>query len=593
MGGSTSAGKAGQQSISTDTAPFQRFKTNAVVVTGRYHKPPKKLEDDYRVSSEVLGDGMNGSVFKATSLHNDGTYAVKGFQLVGLSSDKRQRLQNEAEIFLAMDHPHVARLVAVYDNSNTMQLVMECMEGGELFDRLVAAKVYSVADAAHAVWQMLLAINYIHSHGVVHRDLKLENFLYELKTNDHLKLIDFGFSKVWERNTKMAATCGTLSYMSPEVVTGAYTSQSDLWSLGVITFILLLGYMPFSGPELKQLELIKKGRYRIKAEPWERLPATAQDFIQNLLALDYTKRMTAAQALKHTFIADRCQRGRRYVTPLAVLNVEESGAEGGAVPSGASLNVDTEVVDALANFSQASRFRRACLSLMAWSLTAEERAQVRDAFIELDVKREGKIKLCEVKQVLEKCFNAEDEHVKTVLLSVENMGDEELHYTDFLAAMVSSRIAMHEDLLMATFKKFDKENTGVINKDNLRAVLGNSVTEAEVEEIMSQVDLSSSGSISYEDFISYLRGGHANAEHESIAAKVIDYQVSANPQGDQQQLPEVIQPKIREAGTVSRLISAPSHRAMSHRRLTAGPEVLSQGAEPTPKKNKSRFCEIM
>merc|ERR1719230_1397746 len=113
---------------------------------------------------------------------------------------------------------------------------------------------------------MLLSINYIHSQSIVHRDLKLENFLYEKKDGNHLKLIDFGFSKVWQRNTKMDLSCGTLSYVAPEVLEKDYTSQCDLWSLGVIVFILLVGYMPFHGTEGSQIKNIKAGSYSVKPD---------------------------------------------------------------------------------------------------------------------------------------------------------------------------------------------------------------------------------------------------------------------------------------------------------------------------------------
>merc|ERR1740127_311771 len=121
---------------------------------------------------------------------------------------------------------------------------MECMEGGELFDRvaeLADRKAhFSERDAAQTVEQMLRAISYLHDHGIVHRDVKLENFMYDTKDRNHLKLIDFGFSIFFDPKVKLRATCGTLSYMAPEVLekNRGYTSQCDLWSLGVVAFIL-------------------------------------------------------------------------------------------------------------------------------------------------------------------------------------------------------------------------------------------------------------------------------------------------------------------------------------------------------------------
>merc|ERR1719194_336391 len=149
------------------------------------------------------------------------------------------------------------------------------MEGGELFDRVVQAGCFAEPQAADATRQMLLALNYIHSHGIVHRDLKLENFLYDKKGSNHLKLIDFGFSKVWDPNVKMRVSCGTLSYVAPEVLDKSYTSQCDLWSLGVIGFILLSGYMPFSGPEATQIKNIGKGTYNFKKDKWENVSQEA------------------------------------------------------------------------------------------------------------------------------------------------------------------------------------------------------------------------------------------------------------------------------------------------------------------------------
>merc|ERR550514_222916 len=150
---------------------------------------------------------------------------------------------------------------------------MEAMAGGELFDRITKLKKFKESEAADAMWQMLLAVNYLHRHGIVHRDIKLENFLYDgaegSSESMHLKLIDFGFSKMCHLAENMSAKCGTLAYVSPEVLRGCYTNQCDMWSLGVISFITLSGYMPFSGAEEKMSRTIAHGEYIWKPDCWK------------------------------------------------------------------------------------------------------------------------------------------------------------------------------------------------------------------------------------------------------------------------------------------------------------------------------------
>lgn len=479
-------------------------KIGKVQLSGRYHRLPKKLEDDYELTAKVLGSGYNGVVRMGQSkvgTTNKQKVAVKAFKLTGLNGDKRSQLESEVEIFLQMDHPHVTRLYDVYESADHLHLIMECMEGGELFDRVTELKQFSERDAADAVWQMLLALNYLHSHGIVHRDLKLENFLYDQKNSSHLKLIDFGFSKVWEPNVKMHVSCGTLSYVAPEVLEKSYTSQCDLWSLGVIVFILLAGYMPFSGSEQVQTKNISEGKYKMKPERWKNVTKPAVDFVQALLALDPKKRLTAQGALEHDWIANRQK-----------INGE------------ATQEVDASVVEALRAFGHASKFRRCCMEMMAWSLSNDERSKVRDYFVAMDKSQQGTITMKELKDVLVNKFHIPDAETREIFHALDSNSDEEIHYSDFLAAMVQNRIALHDDLLKQAFKRFDVDNSGYITKENMVEVLGETFEGQEVESLMKEADYLHDGRISYPEFVAYIKGTPLEG-HQDAAEKIITTQM--------------------------------------------------------------------
>jgi len=498
MGGKSS--KEGLEDVTKRTEQ----RVGKITVTGRYHRAPKKLEDDYVMDSKVLGSGYNGSVHLAKDKATSGRFAVKGFKLHGVSNEKKEELETECEIFLSMDHPHVARLTDVYESEDQLSLVMECMEGGELFHRVTKTHHFTEKDAAEAAYQMLLAVNYIHSQGICHRDIKLENFLYEKKETNHLKLIDFGFSKIWEPNTKMQLSCGTLAYVAPEVLDRSYSNKCDIWSLGVVIFILLVGYMPFSGSESHQMEMIRTGKCTFRKESWQRVSKEASEFVGKLLIVDVAKRLSADEALKETWIAKREQ----METPD---------------------KLDMETINSLASFAQASVFRRACMSVMAWSLTADDRAQVRNAFLELDTSNTGVVTLGEFKKVMQDRFHVEDAAVMQAFQALDVTHTEEIHYSDFLAAMVASRIQVHDDVLAQTFRRFDTDNSGSITVSNLKEVLGESFDGVEIEKLMAEADITHDGKISYQEFIQYMKSGTAADNHKEACERVINTQLKNQP----------------------------------------------------------------
>merc|ERR1711971_78557 len=162
-----------------------------------------------------------------------------------MGDDKLEGMRKEVDVLMRMDHPHIVSLLDVYEEEGSLNLVMECLEGDDLCDKYNEVGRFSEEEAAHAMWQMMLAVHYVHLQGVVHRDVKLEHFMYETKDSKHLKLIDFGLSDRWEETESlMDKTVCTLGWVAPEVLKKCYTNKADVWGLGCIAFTLLLGYAP-------------------------------------------------------------------------------------------------------------------------------------------------------------------------------------------------------------------------------------------------------------------------------------------------------------------------------------------------------------
>mmetsp|Transcript_63604 Transcript_63604/g.125284 ORF Transcript_63604/g.125284 Transcript_63604/m.125284 type:complete len:583 (+) Transcript_63604:41-1789(+) len=525
MGAHTSS-----QNQFTDITTRLEARCGKIPLSGRYHKHPRKIDDDYEVCNKVLGSGYNGVVRMATFKHTKQSqkFAVKAFKLSGLVKDKRAQLESEVEIFLCMDHPHITRLYDVYESDDLLFLVMECCEGGELFDRVTELKRFSERDAADAVWQMLLAVNYLHTHGIVHRDLKLENFLYDSKARDYLKLIDFGFSKMWDPNIKMHVSCGTLSYVAPEVLQKSYTSQCDMWSLGVIIFILLSGYMPFSGSEENQIKHISEGTYKMKPERWDSISTKAREFTTSLLRVDPAKRLTAEKALEHPWIADRLQS-----FPAAL---------------------DTGILESVRSFSRASQFQRTVLSMMAWSLSAGDRSELRKQFLQIDADKNGTISLKEFTDVMANRFNVCGREAEAMFKCIDTDDNNEIEYNEFLAVAVQHE-PEHQDLLRQTFARFDADGDGVITRCELRSTLGDTFSQDEVAGVLQAADTSGDGKLSFEEFLAFFTGAGDVA--------------CSRPQRDEGQSPPSTAETLSPAASEEKEQSAAE--AIAHPPATAGP----------------------
>ncbi|EWM22378.1 myosin light chain kinase [Nannochloropsis gaditana] len=280
---------------------------NAKAAANSNGLPPSKnlsFDKDYTLGKE-LGSGAYAVVYECTNKATGRKAAVKIVDRSKLSGEDDEALKQEVAILRDMKHGHVVQLFDFYKDRQKYYLVLEICLGGELFDRIVEKKSYNEKEARDLVRILFDTLRYCHSTKVVHRDLKPENLLLEDERDDaNIKLADFGFAQRMLTPNSLTTQCGTPGYVAPEILKGIpYGEKVDVWSAGVITYILLGGYPPFYDENQgRMFRKIKRGDFKFHSPMWDHVSPEAKDLIKRLLVVDPHKRLDAAGALKHAWI---------------------------------------------------------------------------------------------------------------------------------------------------------------------------------------------------------------------------------------------------------------------------------------------------
>jgi len=264
------------------------------------------IRDKYTLGEEI-GRGGFSIVFDAKCKTDNEKYAVKIVEK-NLIQEDIKLLKREIDIMKKVDHPNILKLIEIFEDDEKVYIIMELVNGSELFDRIVDKGYYSEKNTVHIVKQILSAVQYLHSMEIAHRDLKPENLLCSGSgSNEIVKIADFGLSKVFAGDEQLVTSCGTPGYVAPEVLMcESYDKSVDMWGIGIITYILLAGYPPFYAENDTALfEKIMNAEYDFEDECWDDVSDLAKDFIKHLLVKDPVERFTAEQALKHEWITTK------------------------------------------------------------------------------------------------------------------------------------------------------------------------------------------------------------------------------------------------------------------------------------------------
>ncbi len=305
-----SPGGCSETDVSTDTVDTSSSSSIASQQELQYDN----IEQKYQIDPRVLGSGHHGSVRQCTNRNTGVRYAVKTIDKSD-PSVKPGCLQREILLLDEMKHENVIELVDVFEDERYLHIVTDLCTGGELFDRIVerassntrGTGCFSEKEAARILHQLLTALQYLHRRNIVHRDIKPENILYQSSRPDSpIKIIDFGLARKHYADRgepPMRTVVGTPYYIAPDVLRKSYGKACDLWSVGVIAYILFSGYPPFNGNNNNEVyESVKRGMYWFPQEDWKNVSVGARDFIHRLLQKDPRKRMTVEQALRHPWL---------------------------------------------------------------------------------------------------------------------------------------------------------------------------------------------------------------------------------------------------------------------------------------------------
>jgi len=442
-----------------------------------------KLLDLYDVVKQ-LGKGGYGKVYEVKNKKTGEVRACK--HLSKLNVKDLDKFRREIEIMKKMDHPNIIKIYEVFESERSLYIIMEECKGGEIFDRIIEhiqnKQMYSEKDAANIFQQVMSCIQYCHNQNICHRDLKPENLLYlnpGSEKDNRIKVIDFGLSQACDR---LKTKVGTAYYVSPEILNGNYTHLCDIWSAGVILYILLSGDPPFNGPNDNAIyNKVAQMKFSFPENKWKNISKEAKDLISHMLVPE-KERFTASKVLEHDWFKNAKD------VPLSEIQFNEKNL--------------------FMNFAKGSFIKKMGLMFIASRLDENEINNLKNVFSAFDTGKDGQISYEELRKGLMdmKSNKMTEEDIKKLFEALDVDQNGKIDYTEFIAATMDEANYYKHERLLEAFESFDKDGSGQISKGELLQTLkAEKCQEKEIEKFIKAVDKDGNGKISKEEFMALMK----------------------------------------------------------------------------------------
>ena len=484
--------KIGQQANKEDLNSFvestQINLTNNLIV-GQSKSDP---QIDYE-KKNFLGEGAFASVYL---VQNRITEDIRAMKIINKSStcteEEEQEIVNEINILRTMDHPNILKIFEFYSNKESYSIITEYCSGGELFNEITENGPFDEKYSAYVMFQIFSAINYCHNMNIIHRDLKPENILIVDRNNNgfpRIKICDFGTSLMVEKGGVQKKLVGSSFYIAPEVLKKNYNQKCDIWSCGVILYILLSGRPPFIGEDDNEIMAnVLTGKYDLNSKPFNRISKSAKDLIKKLLRMDKDKRISAQDALNHSWFKEK--KSKELYNQI---NDD---------------NIIKKLLNNLKNYKRDSVIQETALAYLVHNFP-----QMKDVvnacklFSQIDLNGDGKVTQKELLKGLKTKIKSEtlekDANAIYKNLDMDNNGF--IEYEEFVRAAVSKENFLNDNFLRFAFRYFDKDGSGEITFNEIEDVFIKSIPEKNnihntLNQIIKEVDLNGDGVITFDEF---------------------------------------------------------------------------------------------